>query len=119
MIKFILVENSEQFFSAHLLWISTDGTEDLQEPCTLVILGGSNVLEVIQRPVEDVAVEVIHYMTGRYLSQPRECHQHMDTSVTEIMLQLRIVRMGIPFALEMSVGIGLNLFQLTGCVGEE
>ena len=84
-------EDVEELFTAHLLWISTDGTEDLQEPCTLAVLGGSNVLEVIQRPVEDVAVEVIHNMTGRNRTQPRERHQHVNASITEIVLQLRIV----------------------------
>ena len=89
----VLVEDFEELFPAHVERVATDGTEDLQETGTLAVLGRSDVLEVVERPVHLVPVEMVD-LHGEFSaigclvegtrSNPRERHEDVAVDATEM-----------------------------------
>ena len=82
--KIIFVEDLEQFISAHLPWITSDAPEHPQQSRTLAVFRRCDILKVINRPVRDVAVDVVNLHRNscpvwshgeRSRSNPRECNQ--------------------------------------------
>ena len=90
-------EDSEPLF--HLI-AGKSGEVEVLEPqhsehmtCSPVVLGDGYPLEIVSRPVEDVAVNVVDDVVGAGLgAKPRESHEKVETLTSEVRMDLRIAR---------------------------
>ena len=82
--EIVLVEDFEQVFTTHFAWIASGRTEETQETGSFAVLSGGDVLQIVGRPVEDVAVEVINDHVIRTRTEPSRCHKEMTVFVLKI-----------------------------------
>ena len=59
--ELICLKYRQEFFTAHLFGVATDGTEHSQEFGPLAVFGRSDLLEVSKRPVHLIAVNVVNF----------------------------------------------------------
>ena len=71
----VLIEDVEEFGTGHGTRVTTDGTEDAEEFSAFAILRRGHVLEVVKRPVEDVAVEMVDLHAFWTRSEPSTRHK--------------------------------------------
>lgn len=77
-------EDVEQLVAGHLPGVASDGAEHAQQSGTLVVLSRGDVLEVVGRPVEDVAVEVINLHALWPWANPREGDESVAESAAKV-----------------------------------
>ena len=84
ILEFILVEDSEQLFSAHLPWVTSYRPQHPQQLSALDILFRRDVLQIVCTPVEHISIDVVNFVALRPWTNPCECHEHVACPVPEL-----------------------------------
>lgn len=92
--KVIAVEDVEEFGAGHASGVTTDGTEDTQEFGALAVFGRGDFLEIGERPVHLVAVNVVDLEALGARSDEGLPYKMMAETVGELS-HLRICRMHV------------------------
>ena len=92
--EIVLFEDFEQFVTAHLLRVASVETEDAQELGSLAVLGRGDLLEVCERPVHFVAVNVVDFHTFGSWSD-KGLPDEMVTETVSVIAHKRVGRMHV------------------------
>lgn len=92
--KVVAVEDVEEFGAGHEARVTTDRTEDTQEFGALAVLRGGDFVEIGERPVHLVTVDVVDFEAFGARSDESHPDEMMAETVRE-MAHLRIRRMHV------------------------
>ena len=87
----ILHEEGEEVGTGEGAGIGAGGTEGAENAGGAAVLGRSNLTEVVERPIEDVAVDVVDLHAGVARSLP-DLPKKMVAAHTSVASQERIAR---------------------------
>ena len=82
--KIILVEDSEQFISAYLPWITSNAPKHTQQFRALAVLRRGDILEIIGTVIAPVTVNVVDLHTFGSRTNPRERHERVAVHAVEM-----------------------------------
>lgn len=84
VVEVVMREEVEQFGAGHLFGVSAGLAQDTQDTCTATVLGGRDLLQIIERPVHDVTVDVIYLHAFGSRSDESLPHEMMTVTVGEM-----------------------------------
>ena len=77
-----MIEDFEEFGAGHLERVATDGAEHAQQLRAFAVLGRRNLLEIVQTPVQLVAVNVVDFEPFGSRSNEGFVHQMVAKTVS-------------------------------------
>lgn len=84
VVEVVMREEVEQFGAGHLFGVSAGLTQDTQDTCTATVLSGRDLLQIIERPVHDVTVDVIYLHAFGSRSDESLPHEMMTETAGEV-----------------------------------
>ena len=79
-----MIEDVEEFGAGHLERVATDGAEHAQQFRALAVLRGRDLLQIVERPVQLVAVNVVNLEPFSSRPDKSFVHQMVAATVTEM-----------------------------------
>ena len=97
VVEVVMREEVEQFGAGHLFGVSSGLAQDTQDTRTATVLGGRDLLQIVERPVHDVAINMVDFHAFRARSDEGLPHEMMAPSAAKMRHQ-RITGMYIRFS---------------------
>ena len=84
VVEVVMREEVEQFGAGHLFGVSSGLAQDTQDTRTATVLGGRDLLQIIERPVHFIAVDVIYLHAFGARSDEGLPHEMMTETAGEV-----------------------------------
>lgn len=84
VVEVVMREEVEQFGAGHLFGVSSGLAQDTQDTRTATVLGGRDLLQIIERPVHFIAVDVIDLHAFGAWSDEGLPHEMMTETAAEV-----------------------------------
>ena len=84
LVEVVMREEVEQFGAGHLFGVSSGLAQDTQDTCTATVLGRCDLLQIVERPVHHIAVDVIDLHAFGSRSDEGLPHEMMTVTAGEM-----------------------------------
>lgn len=122
-----MVKDLDEFGAGHEFWVTAVSAQGAQDFGTTDVLRRCDVLQVVCRPVHDVAVEVVYFhrnslpvgrVEDRARSYPRERNQFVAVGMVKIWHRRVFASASMPTVTVLSAQTGFDLTHHPALIGQ-